>query len=109
MADENGHYFGSNVDSTTPLGRYPGGRTPEGVEDMAGNVLEWCADWYGDYGTEPQTDPRGPRRGRYRVLRGGSFGNPPVYLRAAGRYHDEPENRHDNVGFRVVWLSPQDR
>ena len=44
-----------------------------GIYDMSGNVSEWCSDWYGDYSAEAQTNPAGPDKGEYKVLRGGSY------------------------------------
>lgn len=88
------------------MGSYPSGVTPEGVEDLAGNVLEWCGDWSGRYPEEPETDPAGPRTGASRILRGGSFAFIPGYLRAACRVGNPPEDRYDGFGFRLAWSSP---
>jgi formylglycine-generating enzyme required for sulfatase activity len=71
---------------TTPVGSYRGNVSPYGCHDMAGNVWEWCADWYdeGYYGTGPVRNPTGPESGSVRVLRGGSW------LRTEGRAVREP-------------------
>lgn len=97
--------FGMNVGDTTPVGSYPEGATPEGVHDLAGNVWEWCADRFGDYPDQDETDPTGPKAGVSRVLRGGAFSAPPRHLRAACRYDLPPEDRHAYRGFRVLCSS----
>ena len=56
-----------------------------GLYDMAGNVWQWCWDWYGAYSSGLQTDPRGPTSGSYRVCRGGSWGNDANGCRSAYR------------------------
>jgi formylglycine-generating enzyme required for sulfatase activity len=96
--------FMMHVGEPTPVGIYPLGATPQGVQDLSGNVWEWCVDWYGPYGAGEQTDPNGPRQGTYRVLRGGGFSNDPVFCRAAFRYYGVPGGGSDVVGFRCVVL-----
>ena len=51
------------------------GASPYGAMDMGGNVMEWCQDWYSRayYEVSPKKNPKGPEKGAYRVLRGGSF------------------------------------
>jgi formylglycine-generating enzyme required for sulfatase activity len=86
----------------TPIGLYPTGATPEGIEDLAGNVWEWVADRFGSYAKWPSPSPRGPASGGQRVLRGGSWNDNPTSLRAAYRGRFEPEKRSDSLGFRCV-------
>jgi formylglycine-generating enzyme required for sulfatase activity len=82
--------FSMNVNDTTPVGRYsPAGDSPYGCADMAGNVWEWCEDYY-----DNSKDTR--------VLRGGSFAIVPRSVRCAYRNRLDPENRYANYGFRVV-------
>jgi formylglycine-generating enzyme required for sulfatase activity len=94
--------FGRNVGDTTPVGSYPRGATPAGIHDLAGNVWEWCRDWYGPYVESSAKDPTGPAKGLKRVLRGGSFIIDPLILRGASRNDALPEFDFDHVGFRVV-------
>jgi formylglycine-generating enzyme required for sulfatase activity len=92
------------------VGSHPGGATPKGVEDLAGNAWEWCWDWYAD--RQPpgdQTDPLGPTSGSVRVLRGGSFIGGPGYLRSAYRGYYHPGFLGHDIGFRVAWSSAAGR
>jgi formylglycine-generating enzyme required for sulfatase activity len=77
-----------------------------GLYDMHGNVWEWCWDWYGAYGSGVEVNPVGPSAGSSRVVRGGSFVDPPVPLRSAFRVADLPEFRAVNAGFRCVRVPP---
>jgi formylglycine-generating enzyme required for sulfatase activity len=101
--------FDRNIGNPTPVGIYPAGDTPEGVQDLAGNVWEWCADWYAEdyYRTCAAQDtvrnPQGPATGQYRALRGGSWRDGAWVARAALRFRNHPVIRDVNVvGFRVV-------
>jgi formylglycine-generating enzyme required for sulfatase activity len=73
-----------------------------GLHDMSGNVQEWCWDWFGNYPTALETDPKGPDSGSYRVFRGGSWLSVPQYVRAAYRDDDTPDYRSFLVGFRLA-------
>ena len=97
----------SRIGCPTPVGVYARGATPEGVLDVAGNVWEWCSDWFAeDYYTKPPgKGPKGPPAGSGRVLRGGFWLNGPWICRSSFRYWDHPVVRYDALGFRLVSLS----
>jgi formylglycine-generating enzyme required for sulfatase activity len=98
------NYDAGKVGHPTPVGLYPRGATPEGIEELAGNVLEWVADWYGEgyYARSPVKDPNGPQSGSMRVLRGCGWLTIRKILRAACRRKFEPYHTNYDFGFRCV-------
>jgi serine/threonine-protein kinase len=96
--------YETGPNQTTPVGSYPQGVSPFGVHDMAGNVWEWCADWYDGnyYRSAPSKNPTGPSSGNYRALRGGSWLYVDNDCRAAVRNDNAPAVRNSNDGFRCV-------
>jgi formylglycine-generating enzyme required for sulfatase activity len=76
-----------------------------GFYDMAGNVLEWTFDWYGDYRGGSVTDARGPARGYYRTARGGSWRTELRVCRSAARSGGSEARMDYTLGFRLA-LAP---
>jgi formylglycine-generating enzyme required for sulfatase activity len=95
-------YCYNSNDSTQPVGQ----KRPNawGFHDMHGNVLEWCADYYGRsyYAESPTRDPQGPASGKTRILRGGGWDSRAWNCRSASRKYSGPKVRDNSHGFRVV-------
>jgi len=90
-----------NYPSSSPVGYFAA--NGYGLFDLAGNVLEWCWDRFGNYGGDLQTDPRGPSSGLYIVFRGGSSGHTAHFCRPT--YRDgrvRGDNGNGEIGFRSV-------
>jgi eukaryotic-like serine/threonine-protein kinase len=90
--------------ATAPVGSFADGASSAGILDLAGNVWEWTADWYGAYEeTSGATDPRGPESGTERVVRGGGFnGLKPSWAKPAYRWKTRPDTRSHGIGFRCA-------
>ena len=83
--------YDGNVGTTTTVGSYPEGATPEGLYDMAGNVWEWTNSWWDESGSR-------------RVIRGGSWSYDAEFCRSARRLWNTPDHRRNYVGFRLVFV-----
>ena len=97
------NYFGC-AGATQPVGIHPSGRSPYGVEDMAGNVSEYVRDRYAAdyYATSPDTDPAGPTTGARRVRRGGGWGGTADLLTTFVRRSVAVDVTRNAWGFRCA-------
>jgi formylglycine-generating enzyme required for sulfatase activity len=102
-ANRDTEYNDGNRD-TAPVGSYPDGRSPLGVYDMMGNVMEWVADWYAPrfYASSTDTNPMGPTEGEFKSLRGGSWLSPREEVRVTARGSFDPRVIQANLGFRCA-------
>ncbi|MBX3746549.1 MAG: SUMF1/EgtB/PvdO family nonheme iron enzyme [Verrucomicrobiae bacterium] len=104
--------FETGIGSTSAVGCFPGGASPFGIEEMSGNVWEWCADWYAPdaYAQGGDSDPVRPVDGADRVIRGGSWLYSARFCRAAYRAHWDPSDGDGNQGFRLAaWSGAPER
>jgi formylglycine-generating enzyme required for sulfatase activity len=88
---------------TSPVGAFPQGASFFGLEDMAGNVWEWCQDFYQPLPGVPKQNPRGVASGAKRVYRGGSWKSRFTSLRTTARNSNAANYACNDVGFRVAW------
>ena len=88
--------------NTSPVGAFPGGASPYGVLDMAGNAYEWVSDWFSLYTSKYQDNPTGPASGKEHVLRGGAWGDDFHHLLTVIRSDEPSDVRRDFIGFRCA-------
>ena len=93
--------FDNIIGSTTPVTDYEKGQSFYGSYDMAGNVYQWCKDWYAT-GARKEKNPTGPDTGKEHVVKGGSFIEGTESLRSANRDRYEPNYRSYLFGFRCA-------
>ena len=79
-------------------------KSPYGVMDGAGNVMEWVGDWYGERHFEeaPERNPPSPEHGVFRVLRGGGYSTTGADIRITSRSKMVPDFRDETIGFRCA-------
>jgi formylglycine-generating enzyme required for sulfatase activity len=102
--------FSFNIGKTTPVGSYLSGASPYGLLDMAGNIWEWCSDYY-DFNyyenlkrenkNKTIKNPPGPGFDSHRVIRGGSWCSYAGDLRCAFRHFVGSSDHYDDLGFRL--------
>ena len=83
------NYDESKIGKTTPVGIYNLGKTTEGIFEMAGNIWEWCTDWY-------------DKNKNRCVIRGGAYNDNRYNLRCVHRFGNLPNLRNINIGFRLI-------
>ena len=99
-----GAYHVHEIPLVAAVDSYPEGKSEWGVYHLAGNIAEWVNDWLGAdyYPIMPERNPPGPKSGRYKVVRGGSWKSLPMMLRTATRGGAFPKDRSANIGFRCA-------
>jgi iron(II)-dependent oxidoreductase len=99
----------NQVGTTTPVNEFPDGRSFYELWDMAGNVYEWCQDFYDDeyYKSSPATNPKGPDGGQERVVRGGCYIESRAALRTTHREGVGEVTTRDTIGFRIAMDAEQ--
>jgi sulfatase modifying factor 1 len=98
---------GDGFSELAPVGSFPLGRTPDGIDDMAGNAEEWVLDAIDDmlgahYAAASEVNPKGAPAGALRVTRGGDFSSGAAWLRGASRNFHPASARSPRLGFRCV-------
>lgn len=86
-----------------PVGKHPAGRSPYGVDDLAGNAAEWTFDWYAEsFPASAVRNPRGPDSGDKKTLRGGGRFDASDRISPTKRYYAAPDTRGNDIGFRCA-------
>ena len=96
------HTINCGFAETSPVGSFPRGTSPFGMEDMAGTVWEWCLDCLTPHPGRERTNPRGPLDGLKQIYRGGSWKSRASSLRTSARASNSPAYSANDIGFRVL-------
>ena len=104
LAHYNQSFSGCGTSTTAPIGLRPGGASPYGVHDMAGNVSEWVSDSYSAtwYANSPASNPVGPSSGSDGIKRGGAFSSTAAYLRVSERFGADVTTSYTDQGVRCA-------
>ncbi len=99
-----GAYHVHEIPLVASVDSYTEGVSEWGIYHLSGNIAEWTNDWLGSdyYPIMPERNPPGPKMGRYKSVRGGSWKSLPVMLRTATRGGAVPQERSANIGFRCA-------
>jgi formylglycine-generating enzyme required for sulfatase activity len=100
-----GYIYGNTLyGGTKDVGSFESGKSPDGIYDMAGNVSEWCYDWYQSdyYFNTPLDNPQGVDKSEYKCVRGGSWLYYKRFIRVTTRDFSEPTTRSNIIGFRCA-------
>ncbi len=91
-------------DVSASVGTVPTDKSPYGVMDGAGNVMEWVTDWYAEryFEEAPERNPPSPDHGVFRVLRGGGYATTGADIRITSRSKMVPDFRDETIGFRCA-------
>jgi formylglycine-generating enzyme required for sulfatase activity len=100
--DSMANYSDSFIEGTTPTIKYEKGQSYYGAFDMAGNLYQWCKDWYVTGIERKANNPTGPGEGTERVLKGGSYSESMDSLRSPNRISADPATSKAIYGFRCV-------
>lgn len=103
--DKVANFSEANILKTTEVGGFPNGASPFGCLDMAGNVSEWCQDWWDEKNELTQSttrNPTGPSRGASRVIRGGSWASMKFDMACTSRTGQKPGDYNERTGFRLA-------
>ncbi|BCA54361.1 conserved exported protein of unknown function [Nitrospira sp. KM1] len=97
-------------DVSAPVGTFGSDKSPYGVMDGAGNVMEWVADWYQEsyYKDASERNPSSPEYGTYRVLRGGAYTTAGMDVRITSRSKMMQDFRDETIGFRCALSGAND-
>lgn len=92
----------------SPVASFSQDKSPYGVYDLAGNVMEWVSDWYQeDAYKDNSPSPKGPSSGSYKVIRGASWGTVGKETRLTARLKMVPDFRDTTIGFRCAKSAPE--